>query len=737
MQKEQATASSRRVMLVMMSLSTLYNYLYCMMACNSFAVLPVFGGALYMGGRVAIIYGQTFVGENRAYLSRKTKIGGTVLLVLMMIYVLVLMSMFPTGIRPDAAWILFTIALTLTIRSVWGRRLVSHRMRGTLKPSAFVWLFAALQLVPIGLMALLFFVNLEPTAAWQTLGGYALGSLLECYSLWRERKTIAESDEQEKLTADEARRMKEELHGVHAYSAYQQLYMLVLMALQVTLVMVYTFIGMTTAEFFTCMVLSVGCTVLMREAVDWLLRLMTKRKPALTQMLLIGLFLWIYGLMLFYRQLGGTPNMVMSYLSLGLCTSGLSLAVTCLAELERDMTDVAAYGLQNNLRGYDHVRSVATELSILLGQLVALLLLTFLCVSGLGITELTVDDLVRSFRPLMIVPPALLLIGAVIALLRFPINSRYFQKLRRFLSGKGAPENPSLRKQLDNVVVAKHKNRFGVKLIILLMRPFYYHKVVGIEHTAPYEDGTMVLVCNHGELYGPIVTNLYLPISFRPWTISSMMEPDAVVEYIYENTMKRQKWIPERLKMPITKRIIGPFFVWVFSSIEAIPVYRGNPRSLFKTFRGTVEAMQAGDNILVFPERGDAAEKGQRGYVTEGVSDLYTGFAMIAPALYAKTQQRAVFVPIYASKHLRTITFGECVVYDPTAPANDEKLRIVSELQRRMEDMYAVELDTLAKRKEERRRLLQSRRHRLKKAELDELEALEREAAEKRDEPKA
>ena len=32
---------------------------------------------------------------------------------------------------------------------------------------------------------------------------------------------------------------------------------------------------------------------------------------------------------------------------------------------------------------------------------------------------------------------------------------------------------------------------------------------------------------------------------------------------------------------------------------------------------------------------------------------------MIGPTYYAKTHKRAVFLPLYASKHLRSITIGQ------------------------------------------------------------------------------
>ncbi len=692
---ELAWASSRRVMLVMMSLSTLYNYLYSMSVSSAYGLLPVLGGALFMNGAVASAYAQTFLGKSRKSLPRRMRVAGTLLLALMLLFSLVMFALYPVFIVTPSVWALFAVVLALTMRAILGRRLVGDVMRGRIGRAAFLWLYAFMQSAAAGVVALLLFRSLPETVAWQTLGGYGLSVALEIYTHWRERGSIATERDTGDADPETVERMAAELRSVHAYGAYRRMSTLILMALQVTLVMVYTFIGITTGEIVACLALSAGCTLIMREGTDFILSRLKRRSPAILQMLLVGLFLWVYGLVLFYRQLASMPNLLLSYLTLGLCSSGLSISVTCLAQLEPEMTEVAEYGLQNKMRGYDRIRSVYTELAILLGQMVALGLLAVLCLPK-GIDWVTYDFtlLLSSFRPLMVVPPLLLLAAAIISVLHFPLNNRHFEKLKRFLTLSDG-DNPALRKQLDDVVVKKHKNRFGVKIIVSLLRPLYYHKVRGLENAAGHEDGTLVLVCNHGELYGPVVTNLYVPVSFRPWCISSMMEKDVIVRYIYENTGVRQKWVPEFLKIPII-RALCPVFLWIFNSLEAIPVYRDDPRALIKTFRLTVEAMQAGDNILVFPERGDAEAPGEKGYAPEGVGDLYTGFAMIAPAFYQRTHKKAVFLPIYASKHLRTLTFGKGIEYRPDAPATEEKLRIVSELQNSMKALYAQELETLA-----------------------------------------
>ena len=355
------------------------------------------------------------------------------------------------------------------------------------------------------------------------------------------------------------------------------------------------------------------------------------------------------------------------------------------------MTDVAQFRLKDRMRGYAQLRASSTEIAILLGQMLALILLTLLCMPSVPLARLDLPSLISAFRPLMVIPPALLLLAAIISTLRFPMNNRHFQKLARWLTLESEGlDNPALRQQLDSVVVKRHKNRFGVRIIITLLRPLYYHRVIGRENLNGYEDGTMVLICNHGEIYGPVVANLYVPITFRPWVISNMMEKEAIVEHIYQGTMVRQRWLPERWKRPLIN-LISPLLVWVFNSLEAIPVYRGQPKELMRTFRETLNAMQAGDNILVFPENAENHAPGEGGYAREGVGQLYTGFAMIAPMYYAKTHKRAVFVPIYASRKHRTLTIGQGVVYDPDNNATAEKLRIVDALLDSMQAMYEQE----------------------------------------------
>ena len=688
MQQQTTVPASRRMMLVLMSLNSLYQYMYCSLLSSALGMLPVLGGALFMTARVAMTYAHSVWGDGRKYTTHRMRVAFTILSFLMLLCTVILQLLYPALWAEKSVWILFAVVLLLSLRSITARRLVARRMRRTVSLTACRIFLGVCIAVPLGIMAWILDVNVGGTDGWLLWGGFAAGAVLEVYGLWRERDLVAMEGLPDDIDRETVEHIAHELFQANAYSAFSRLFTLVLLALQLTLVMVCTLIGLTTQQLFVCMLLAAGCTVLVREIAQFCLKKLRQLSP--THMLLAGLFLWLYGLSLLYKQMGAAPNLLWSYVAVAIVVSGLTVSVTALAELERRMSSVAQYQLQNHMRGYAQIRSASTELAILLGQMLALILMTLLCMPA-GVWKLNLGDLVHAFRPLMVVPPLLLILAAIFSTLHFPLNSKHFQKLARFLRlEEEGVDNPALHDQLNSVVVKHHKNRFGVRLMITLLRPLYYHKVIGKENLNGYEDGSMILICNHGEIYGPVVANLYVPIDFRPWVISSMMDTEAIVEHMYYGTMERQKWLPESWKRPLI-RLITPLLVWIFNSLDAIPVYRGKPKELIKTFRLTLDAMQAGDNILLFPENADEHEEGKSGFLREGVGQLYTGFAMIAPMYWAKTHKRAVFVPIYASKKDRTLTIGHGIVYDPDNNAAAEKERIVTSLLNAMQEMYEKE----------------------------------------------
>ena len=257
-----------------------------------------------------------------------------------------------------------------------------------------------------------------------------------------------------------------------------------------------------------------------------------------------------------------------------------------------------------------------------------------------------------------------------------PLNKKYCQKLELYLDSvyKGK-ENVALKRKLVSILVKKYKKRIGIKIIAALLKPILHHKVVGEENVK--EHSPAIFVFNHGDMYGPIVSNIYLPFDCTPWILDKMLDKEKITLHIYEETIKDINWIPKILKYPLS-RMVSPILLWAMQSVEPIPVFRGLRKDVVVTFKLTVESLEAGDNILLFPEN-------PKGKYSESISEFYTGFARLGEFYYKKTGKEITFYPVCANSKEKTIYIGEGIKYNSKNQVRQERNRIVDELKINME----------------------------------------------------
>lgn len=683
---------------LLMSMSGLYAFIYCMLVSQLLVNMPIFGGALYLCARVAMVFYSTYGAGRRQHLPPRAVHWQRALLVVLLLLNCCVVVLYPVRLDSPMMWMLFALVLVMTLRDAMTERLIRLSVAGSMPERRFVTLLTLGELLQLGVVAWIFLYNQPADTAWFLLGSHALCSGAELYSQLKERPSM---QAEAAVPEEAAQETHTALRRANAYIAYESLSMLTVMALEMTLVVMYTYLAASATQMLVSMVLALLCTLVFREAAEWIIRRREKkgRRMDPTNMMLIGLFLWLYTLMLFSRMLReGTVEMVNVYICLGLCTSGATLCVTCLSSMEQTMQGVAAFAAGKSPRGYREVRTAALELATLLGQMLALAALTVVCFATGADLPRDADQLAASFQPLMVLPAILTVIGAVLCVLRFPLSSRYMEKLSRFLQLKETGgDNPALRRQLEAVVLQSHRQPFGTRVIMALLRPFYKHTLKDADHIREDVDNPLVFLCNHGEFYGPLVCMLFIPVPIRPWSMSELViDKHEVAAYVHKYSIEPVRWLPECLKWPIAN-LIGPASVWAMRQLESIPVFRNKLRELIKTFRLSVEAMQAGDNLLIFPENPNAVAQGH-GYERSGVGELFSGFAMLAPIYYNQTGKRCRFMPMFAHKGARTISFGEEVVYDPDRDEREERDRLVNEIYRQMQELAQCE-DTLYQQK--------------------------------------
>ena len=660
-----------------LTIGTLYSYLYCMLSSSVMLSLPILGGALYLIGQTTILFVGLRQPSRSGLLTKSMQRVSTVLLIIQFLLLLSLITVYPIHLANADFWRLSGIVLCITLRPMVAHYAVERSLltkRSTMRILGRICLTQILFLPP--LLVMLLFSPMGRDAVWALVGGYLVSGILESFPLERMRSRLISFSEEDRKETDA-------LRTVHAYRMFQYLMLVIAAALQVTQVMTYTYIAFSADALILCMGIALLCTYAASFAANTLMRRASAKNTDPNLLITVGLVIWLYGLVLFSRSLD-TPESVNGYLSLALCTMGATASVRVLVGMEGDMRRVAAFAIGHTPGGaLDLAQQIRIDLSSLAGQIIALIGLTLLSIFTETAFPNNWDAAFRSFSPLLTLP-ALLLVGAAIGFaLRFPLTKRHLEKLKKYTEmQQEGQENASLHDQLEAVVVHKSLKRYGIKVLLFVCRPFYYHKILGKENIHLDDDTPCIFVCNHGEIYGPVASTLYVPFSFRPWVTYEMADRSAIAERTMNGTFRNTKGLTRKFLNWVMNHIGAPFMAWIMKSVDCIPVYHDNPRMLRKTFRETTAAMEAGDNILLFPENADTSS--DHHYVLEGVSEFFTGFTMIGQMYNLRTGKCPLFVPLYANKHNRTITFGVPTRYNPDTPTNEEKERLCTYLRNEM-----------------------------------------------------
>ncbi len=156
------------------------------------------------------------------------------------------------------------------------------------------------------------------------LGGYALCCLLRAVSLLRTAE-LPEGGEQELPSQVQAFLSEEQqVAQVNAYKSYRAIMLITMTALQVTMLLVYTFIGTRETGLIASMIIAFLCTTLTQWVTKWLLRRRAQNRPGTepASSLLTGLIIWFLGLVAFAIYGLNTSRFGLGHLTLAFSTAG-------------------------------------------------------------------------------------------------------------------------------------------------------------------------------------------------------------------------------------------------------------------------------------------------------------------------------------------------------------------------------------------------------------------------------
>jgi len=179
-----------------------------------------------------------------------------------------------------------------------------------------------------------------------------------------------------------------------------------------------------------------------------------------------------------------------------------------------------------------------------------------------------------------------------------------------------------------------------------------------------------VYVCRHRNLRGPIDTLLWLSVPVRPWVFSVFCDHETCYRQYADFTLTRRAGWPRIFALPVA-RLLSWVVPGLCGSMGAIPVYRGTPR-VVATFRKTLEALKAGERVIVYPDVNYSDP-------SDALGELYEGYIGLGTMFYRATGRNLLFVPLRGSK--RKIVSGRPVEFDGTKPREAEKARVAKAIR--------------------------------------------------------
>lgn len=660
-------------------MSQLYGYIYCMLLSAIVVGMPLYGGALYLCGRAGAVLMNVYGKKNRGSLPAYSRPWGIVLAAVLLVLAVLLMGLYPAGFESPDIWILFAAVLLCLLADGMAGRI--RRLRESAEgASRKAWIVTfALQILLTGGMAVIMFSTIGGFAATAMTLGFAF--LLLFRSVTAFRLYTAPEDAGEEDGTEEITRLK-------AYSFYEQISLVIIAATEMIVSAIYALLAAGTDSLIPALAIGVGCTLLSAwAAVLFLRRTKKPNRQDPTWLLCVGLALSLAAVVLCSIMLAGRViRLPWVYVCLAGCSMGGTLTMTGLMKIEDLLPGVAEFAGEKASRSYRRRRELNWELAQLLGDVLSLIALSVFCFVNGNELPKDMDQLAARFRPVMIVPVVLAVIAALIGAFRFPLSGRYIEKLQMFLNLKRRGEdNPVLEKRLQEVMSRPYRQPWLTRFLCAILRPFMKHELINADHIVTDDRNPLLFLCNHGEIAGPVTCKLYMPVPVRYWVTSDMMfDQKAVSAYLYENTYSHVTCLPVFMRK-LVARFMGWLSVNVMNQLEAISVYRDSPRKLRDTIRMSLEAMEMGDNIMIFPENPEG--KYQKG----GIGELAPGFLMLGEAYWKMKGKKLRILPMYEDWEAKTITFGDILTYEPENGFKEEQERIIRETRRQINAIAGVE----------------------------------------------
>ena len=194
------------------------------------------------------------------------------------------------------------------------------------------------------------------------------------------------------------------------------------------------------------------------------------------------------------------------------------------------------------------------------------------------------------------------------------------------------------------------------------------------------KNGPAVFVSNHMGSLGPIGVVCSTPIRLYSWIIAETVDPLLAPDHVRIDFVEKDLHLEPPMSYWVSKAICK-ISVPLLHSIGCVPVYH-DFEGFQKTFEISLDILQQGKSLLIFPEDPDRLAD-----PVTGICPFKKGFARLGELYFQASGSRLKFYPL-AVHERRRVMVGMPVVFSPVNRLTHERLRIKNQLEKSIRNMY-------------------------------------------------
>lgn len=181
-----------------------------------------------------------------------------------------------------------------------------------------------------------------------------------------------------------------------------------------------------------------------------------------------------------------------------------------------------------------------------------------------------------------------------------------------------------------------------------------------------------VYVCRHFNSRGSFQTMPWLSGKIRPWAMHFYCDRELCFKHLMGFTLtKRFGW--RHWKAQIWAFLVAGFLPRLMKSVRAIPVYRSSMQVL-QTYRLSVNALTAGESLLLFADRDYTSE-------AQAMGEMYDGFLALDRLYFRASGRRIPFITLYADAATKILKVGKPLTFEKGSSDKVENGRIYESIK--------------------------------------------------------